>query len=74
MMYSIGSRNGTQAVPYDFEFGAPSISINGARLHRRGRSGDRPLRFARVAVLFIRTLGTVHRPFPSIDSRNVMIL
>ena len=38
-----------------------------------GRSGDGPLRFVRVAVLFIRTLGTVHRPFPTIDSGNVMI-
>ena len=50
MMYSIGSRNGTQAVPYDFENGTPSISINGARQHRRGRSPDRPaaLRAERV--------------------------
>ena len=38
-----------------------------------GRSGDRPLRFIRVAVLFIKTLGTARRPFPTIDSGNVMI-
>ena len=38
-----------------------------------GRSGDRPLRFVRVAVLFIKTYGTARRPFPMIDSGNVMI-
>ena len=112
MMYSIGSTNGTQAVPYDFEIGAPSISINGARLLRRGRSPDRPAgcgrnmcrikRLRLPAVFksalcagafqkhgprddlgivpyillgwrFIKTLGTAHRPFPTIDSGNVMI-
>ena len=38
-----------------------------------GRSGDRPLRFVRVAVLFIKNLGTAHRTIPTIDSGNVMI-
>ena len=38
-----------------------------------GRSGDRPLRFVRVAVLFIKALGTARRPFPTIDSGNAMI-
>ena len=38
-----------------------------------GRSGDRPLRFVRVAVLFIKTPGTAHRTTPTIDSRNIII-
>ena len=38
-----------------------------------GRSGDRPLRFVRVTVLFIKTLGMAHRTFPMIDSENVIV-
>ena len=51
MMYSIDPRNGTQAVPYDFENGTPSTSINGVRLLRRGRSPDRP------AALWVERVG-----------------